>query len=85
MRRVDISIELKHPLPNIVVKSLQPELGGVSVPKTQVNISETNVGVLLSIEAENTSALRAALNSYLRWINCIISTAAAFNQDVSKS
>ncbi len=54
----------------IMVRSLSPE-SGRAVPKTQVNISETNQGVLLTIEAETTNALRAALNSYLRWFNCI--------------
>jgi tRNA threonylcarbamoyladenosine modification (KEOPS) complex Pcc1 subunit len=78
MKRVDISIELEQPLPNIIVQSLQPELSNTTVPRTQINIIETNVGIKLTIEAENTNALRATLNSYLRWVNCIISTAETF-------
>ena len=78
MRRADISIKLQKPIPNIIVLALEPELGRATTPKTQVNISETNVGLTLSIEAENISALRAAMNSYLRWINCIITTATTF-------
>ena len=83
MRRVDISIELRQPLQKIVLFSLLPEVSRAPVPKTQVNISETNVGILLTIEAENTNALRAALNSYLRWLDCIISTANTYTPSLS--
>jgi tRNA threonylcarbamoyladenosine modification (KEOPS) complex Pcc1 subunit len=65
-----------------VLNSLLPEVSREAMPRTQVNISETNVGVLLTIEADNTNALRAALNSYLRWLNCIISTANTFDPDL---
>lgn len=83
MRKVDISIELVEPVRKIVVQSLLPELGK-TVPRTQVNISENNVGITVSFKAETTSALRAALNSYLRWLNCIISIASTFNQENQK-
>ncbi len=78
MKYVNISIELTKPLRKIVYQSLSPELGR-TVPRSQVNLSETDSGIQLTISAEDTSALRAALNSYLRWINCSISTANTFN------
>ena len=74
MRKVDISIELESPLRNIALCSLLPEAGR-PVPRTQVNITETNLGVLITIEAETTNALRGAINSYLCWLDCVISIA----------
>jgi tRNA threonylcarbamoyladenosine modification (KEOPS) complex Pcc1 subunit len=79
MHKVEISIELDSPDQKIVLGSLQPEISS-SVPKTQVNISETNAGLVISIEGETTSAIRAALNSYLRWLNCIITISTTFGQ-----
>lgn len=78
MRKAEILIELEPNVREIVIKSLSPELGR-TVPKTQVNISETNAGLKIIFNAETTSALRAALNSYLRWVNCILSIAEKFN------
>jgi tRNA threonylcarbamoyladenosine modification (KEOPS) complex Pcc1 subunit len=79
MHKVEISIELDAAIRKIVLGSLQPEIGS-SVPKTQVNISETNAGLVLSIEGETTSAIRAAMNSYLRWLNCIISISTTIDK-----
>ena len=74
MKKVEITFELSAPLRKVVVGSLKPEAGR-TVPKTQVNIYETDVGATLKIEAETTNALRAALNSYLRWLNCVLTIA----------
>ena len=71
MKKVEITFELSVPLCKVVVGSLKLETGR-AVPKTQVNIYETDVGAALEIEAETTNALRAALNSYLRWLDCIL-------------
>ena len=78
MKQANITIELIPPLRKIVSQSLSPELGR-TMPRTQVNLLETDSGITLTINAEDTSALRAALNSYLRWLNCIISTANTFD------
>ena len=80
MKKVEIRIDLKQPLKKIVYQSLAPELGR-TVARVLVNISETGNGIVLIINAEDTSALRAALNSYLRWLNCIISTAQTFKPE----
>ncbi len=78
MKQANITIELIPPLRKIVSQSLSPELGR-TMPRTQVNLLETDSGITLTINAEDTSALRAELNSYLRWLNCIISTANTFD------
>ena len=52
----------------IIVESLSPEIKQ-KIPKTNVQISLSNNILSLNIEANDISSLRAACNSYLRWIN----------------
>ena len=77
MKKVDISIDLDDRLRGIVVQAITPELKTMG-PRTQCKLSETDNGIILSFTANDTSALRAVINSHLRWINCIISTAETF-------
>jgi len=77
MKQVNITLELDPIQKKIVLQSLFPELDR-AVPRTVVKLKETEVGLIFTINADDTSALRAALNSYLRWINCIISTTDTF-------
>ena len=52
---------------DIIIRSLKPELKKrISNTKIDIKISEKKI--LLNIEAENISSIRAACNSYLRWI-----------------
>jgi tRNA threonylcarbamoyladenosine modification (KEOPS) complex Pcc1 subunit len=76
MHLVELFITLPKSERQIFIDSLTPEIK-TTMPRTHVNISETNAGVKFIIEAENTSALRATLNSYLRWLNCISSIASS--------
>ena len=50
----------------IVRRALEPETGR-DVPRASVAISGSGSRMVLTIEAEDTAALRAAVNSYLRW------------------
>jgi len=50
----------------VLRKALLPE-GGRGIPRTRVQISGRGKMLTLKIEAEDTGALWAALNSYLRW------------------
>lgn len=52
----------------IVAESLNPEIKH-KIPKTNVEVSLDGKTFLLEIEANDISSLRAACNSYLRWIN----------------
>ena len=51
----------------IVAESLSPEIKH-RIPKTKVEVSLSNNTFSLEIEAKDISSLRAACNSYLRWI-----------------
>jgi len=52
----------------IIKKSLSPEIKN-KIPKTNIKISLYKDKISLKIEAKDISSLRAACNSYLRWIN----------------
>jgi len=55
----------------IVAESLNPEIKH-KIPKTEIEISLSGKTFSLEIEATDVSSLRAACNSYLRWINTAI-------------
>ena len=52
----------------IIAESLNPEIKH-KIPKTNVKASLNGKIFSLEIEAEDISSLRAACNSYLRWIS----------------
>ncbi len=64
MPRAEIRIE--GPEAAILRRTLAPEAGR-DVPRTSVLVRGRGRSLVLRIEAEDTGALRAALNSYLRW------------------
>ena len=64
MRRV--SITLDGPEAEVVRRALAPEAGR-DVPKARVAMSGRGRRLTITIDADDTSALRAAVNSYLRW------------------
>jgi len=53
---------------SIIAEALDPEIKN-KIPKTKVNVRLLDKQFFLNIEAKDTSSLRAASNSYLRWIN----------------
>lgn len=64
MRRAAITIE--GPRADVVRRALEPE-SGRDVPKARVRLSGGRRRLTIRIDAEDTGALRAAVNSYLRW------------------
>ena len=52
----------------IIAETLKPEIKH-KIPKTDVEISLSENKICLKIYAKDISSLRAATNSYLRWIN----------------
>jgi len=58
---------------DIVLKALQPEAKRSITMRSKTSLKENGKFLVLKVEARDTTALRAALNAYLRWIN---STAA---------
>jgi len=50
-----------------LVRALQPESGDM-LGKTSVTFAKERGHIVLHVMADSTSSLRAALNSYLRWL-----------------
>ena len=55
----------------IIAESLNPEIKH-KIPKTNIEVSISDKKFLLTIEAKDVSSLRAACNSYLRWIITVL-------------
>lgn len=55
----------------LVAESLSPEVKH-KIPKANVEISLSKNALSLKIESDDVSTLRAACNSYLRWVNTAI-------------
>jgi tRNA threonylcarbamoyladenosine modification (KEOPS) complex Pcc1 subunit len=56
----------------LVYDVLKPEIK-YRIPKTKINIKIIDTILKIDIEANDISSLRAACNSYLRWINTALS------------
>jgi len=53
----------------VVLEALKPETRTPPTRRSKVKIMSEGNSLTLSFEATDTSALRAAINSYLRWIH----------------
>jgi len=58
----------------IVARSLSPEAGR-DIPRTSVRIESSPGSATLTIEGADVAAVRAALNSYLRWADVAVKVA----------
>ena len=68
----NIEITLSDEIINIVKESLLPETETPSSDRSSVELNIVDGGLMLVFNASDISALRAAMNSYLRWIQGII-------------
>lgn len=78
MRKAEIVLSGENA--ELVEKVLSPE-SGREIPRTKVSIENRGEKTILVIETEDTSALRAALNSYIRWG----ALASAINDEVKSN
>jgi tRNA threonylcarbamoyladenosine modification (KEOPS) complex Pcc1 subunit len=75
LMKAKASIRLKFPSRKqleTVQAALLPEVDKPSSSRTHVTLTTEEDCLLLNVEADDTVALRAALNSYLRWVNSLI-------------
>ena len=52
-----------------ILNAIKPETQTMQTTRASVKLEKDDNYLLLSVEAEDTTALRATLNAYLRWIN----------------
>jgi len=55
-----------------VLNSLKPEVKNPATTRARTLLKKEDGSLVLSVEADDTVALRASLNAYLRWINSIL-------------
>ena len=70
--RAELSLETSHA--RIVSGALSPEMTE-RIPRTKVMVESDDKHVLVKIEADDHNSLRAALNSYIRWMSVAEETA----------
>ncbi len=73
MKKAEIVLKKSGSIAHVVASSLSPETDR-KIPRTDVQVKEDENALYLVICAEDTNALRAAVNSYLRWISVGIDT-----------
>lgn len=54
------------------LRALKPEVKKPTSSRSRENLEKEGMFLILKIEADDTVALRAALNAYLRWTNSMI-------------
>ncbi|MDP6458434.1 MAG: KEOPS complex subunit Pcc1 [Candidatus Bathyarchaeota archaeon] len=57
---------------SLIEGSLSPEVEHPTSERSRVKVSAVEGRVVISLEASDVVALRAALNSYLRWVGTIL-------------
>jgi len=55
----------------IVLSALEPETRTPPSPRSRVKVEGRGSNLTLSFKATDTSALRAAVNSYLHWVSLV--------------
>jgi len=71
MKKTIFTFTLDEKTADIITSSLLPE-SKRNVPRTKVEIKNKKNKLVLSITADDVSALRAGINSYLRWIKTAV-------------
>jgi KEOPS complex subunit Pcc1 len=56
----------------VVLQALRPEVSARVTPRSRVSLAERDGAILLIVKAKDTVALRASVNSYLRWIRAVL-------------
>ncbi len=67
-----VKIQFKPGLGKVVNKALQPEIESHFSDRTKVSMEKISDSLKMTFEASDIVALRAAVNSYLRWIQGIL-------------
>ena len=67
-----VMIRAPEEISEIIGESLAPEVEHLTSERSKINVSVDDGVVTISIEASDIAALRAAINSYLRWVGAIL-------------
>lgn len=70
--KASVYIEVDKKLVKVLAESLQPEVESPSSSRSKVLLEPLDDRLELRISALDVTALRAAVNSYLRWVDSIL-------------
>jgi KEOPS complex subunit Pcc1 len=62
------TLAVRSPYASNVAQAIGPEAGR-EIPRTRAEVRSSEGSMTLTLDADDLSALRAALNSYIRWMN----------------
>lgn len=62
------TLTVRSPFASNVADAIGPEAGR-EIPRTRAEVSHADDRMTLALDADDLSALRAALNSYIRWMS----------------
>lgn len=62
------TLTLEHPKSELIENTLQPE-SMAGIPRTSIGLTRQGHELSMRIESGDVNGLRAALNSYLRWMD----------------
>ena len=66
-----------------LINALKPESKGLATRRAKVRLKKAGSFLLLTVEADDTVALRAMLNAYLRWISSAVNVIELIEQEFS--
>jgi len=68
----EVRVDVPEGVSGLIGESLAPEVERPTSERSKVMVSEVEGQVVISLEASDVVALRAAINSYLRWVGAIL-------------
>jgi tRNA threonylcarbamoyladenosine modification (KEOPS) complex Pcc1 subunit len=68
----EVRVDVPEGVSGLIGESLSPEVERPTSERSSVAVSAVGGQVVISVEASDVVALRAALNSYLRWVGAIL-------------
>lgn len=66
-----------------ISKALEPEAKISTMSRSSVGLERKGKTLVLIFEAKDTAALRAAINSYLRWINSMMQVLKVIEKELA--
>ncbi|MGO9386707.1 MAG: KEOPS complex subunit Pcc1 [Methanobacterium sp.] len=67
--KAEFEMEFENPWEaEVILKSLEPEITSAPSQRSSTNLKLVNNILKMEIDAADVTSLRAAINSYLRWI-----------------
>ena len=63
-----------------ILEALTPEASAPVTRRANVKLQKDGLFLVLNVETDDTVALRATLNAYLRWVNSTVKVIQAINE-----